>query len=55
MKTRKIKYWLICILLAIFLIWGCASSHKYEGGTESCDRGQYWSQTAAICVPLPGP
>ena len=55
MKACKTKYWPVCILIASFLIWGCASGHKNGRGSDSCDRGQYWSQTAAGCVPLPGP
>lgn len=54
MKTYKIKYWLInIILLAGFLICGCAGGNQYERGSGGCDRGQYWSRTADSCVPLP--
>jgi len=55
MKVCKTKYWPIYILIASFLIWGCANSYKYEGGSKRCGRGQYWSQTAAGCVLEPGP
>ena len=54
MKTWKpIIYLLAYILFFSLLIWGCSLKPYYGRDNEPCDRNQYWSQNAGMCVAKP--
>ena len=54
MKNWKPTFlWLGYIRFLTLLVWGCAFAPYGGHDNERCDRNQYWSPNAAMCVAKP--